>query len=200
MKLKPIYIYPVLILIVVAALIIFSGGESDELKPAPDINMNGQMPDDDVHSNLGGNAPSGGNVSESFRQKMQSLKDKYESAPSDTANSKEYARLLAAAHQPEKAVEIYNEILNADKNRSDIKFELATVYYGLGQYAEAKTEIEEILSRDKNNIMAKYNLGAIEASMGNMDEAKKIWQDLEENYPQTEAGQAASQALKDING
>lgn len=198
MKIKPVYIYVISFVVIVILLVVFTSGGDGTSLPTEEVNPHSQLPDDEIHRNLEGDSPMSGNVSESFRQKMNQLKEGYESNPSDTVNAKEYARMLAAAHQPENAVEIYKGILSRDKNRFDIRFELATVYYNMRQYENAKDEIQKVLEVDNDNLDAKYNLGAIEAAMGNTDKAKEIWNQLVNQYPDSEAARVAEQSLKNL--
>lgn len=193
MKIKPLYIYLSLFVVVIIILVIVSSGGKTEHSL-----HNQAMPQDEIHQNLGG-APGGGNVSSEFKQRMEYLKSTYENNPGDTVNSKEYARLLAAAHKPQEAVEIFLSILNQDKSRDDIRVELATVYYNLNQFENAKNQLEKVLSNNPTSTEVIYNLGAIEATMGNNDRAKEIWEKLVADYPESEAAQFASSALQSLN-
>lgn len=197
MKIKPVYIYLGTFVIVIIALVIMTSGGNPSTS-SKGTSQEQTMPKDDIHQNLG-SAPGGGNVSSEFKQRMENLKSNYETNPKDTVNSKEYARLLAAAHKPEEAVEIFQSILNQDNSRDDIRLELATVYYNLNQYDNAKIQLETILKNNPSSAEVIYNLGAIEASMGNMDKAREIWQKLVADYPESEAAQFASSALQNLN-
>jgi len=197
MKVKPIYIYLGAFIIVVIALVIMTSGGNPSTSSSPDISNQSEMPQDDIHKNLG-NSPGSGNVSSEFKQKMANMKSEYESNPADTVNAKEYARLLAAAHNPEEAVIVYNSILNKDSKRLDIRNELATVYYNLQNFEEAKKQIEAVIKADPEEPGAHYNLGAIEAAQGNIDKANDIWQKVIEQFPNTEAAQLATTSLQKI--
>lgn len=193
MKIKPLYIYLSLFVVVIIILVIISSGGKTERSV-----QNQTMPQDEIHQNLG-SAPGGGNVSSEFKQRMEKLKSNYETNPKDTVNSKEYARLLAAAHKPEESVEIFQSILNLDNARDDIRVELATVYYNLNQYEDAKKQLETVLNNNPSSTEVIYNLGAIEASMGNSEKAREIWEKLVADFPESEAAQFASSALQSLN-
>lgn len=197
MKIKPLFLYLGSILIIVLVILIVDSGNSSTSSNKLETDQQSQMPNDDIHQNLG-NAPGSGNVSKEFKEKMSKLKTEYESNPSDTINSKEYARLLAAAHEPEKSVDVYNSILTIDPERNDIRLELATVYYNLQQYNNAKSEILKVYEEEPNSPGVQYNLGAIEAALGNIDKAKSIWQDVINKYPDSEAAEIASTSLKSL--
>lgn len=193
MKIKPLYIYLSLFVVVIIILVIISSGGKTERSV-----QNQTMPQDEIHQNLG-SAPGGGNVSSEFKQRMEKLKSNYETNPKDTVNSKEYARLLAAAHKPEESVEIFQSILNLDNSRDDIRVELATVYYNLNQYEDAKKQLETVLNNNPSSTEVIYNLGAIEASIGNSEKAREIWEKLVADFPESEAAQFASSALQSLN-
>lgn len=198
MKVKPVYIYLVVFVIVVIALVVITSGGNPSESTTPNVSNQSEMPKDDIHKNLG-NAPGSGNVSSEFKQKMANMKSEYESNPSDTVNAKEYARLLAAAHNPQEAVNVYNSILHKDSKRIDIRIELATVYYNMQKYEEAKKQIEAVIEAVPDESGAYYNLGAIEAAQGNIDKAKEIWQKVVEQFPNTEAANLANTSLQKIN-
>ena len=199
MKIKPVYIYLISFVIIIGIIVIFSTTSNDEGLPTEQVNPHSEMPNDEVHKNLE-DAPGSGNVKSSAREKLELLEDKYNENPSDTANAQEYARMLAAAHQPEKAVEIYEGILSSDENRMDVRFELATVYYNLQKYDEAKEQLQIALNYDPNNLEAKYNLGAIEASQGNKEKAKEYWTDIVENHPESDVANIAKSSLQRLEG
>ncbi len=110
MKFKPIYLYGLLALAVVVILLVFSQTGKQE-KVNLDI-TNKQMPMDDVHKNLNkgldGN-PSGSNVSEEVRHKLDVMKRDVEANPKDTLKLREYADFLTAAHRPDEALVYYQE-------------------------------------------------------------------------------------------
>ncbi|MDZ7763596.1 MAG: tetratricopeptide repeat protein [Melioribacteraceae bacterium] len=195
MKLKPVYIYLSVFVLVIVAIVIFSTND-EQNNPQPNVTQQQTMPQDEIHKNLGS---SPGNVSAEFRQKMERLKDNYESNPDDTVNAIEYARLLAAAHKPNDALNIYQEILKKDNSRDDLRIELATVYYNMQQYLEAKSELEYVLERNPNADDVIYNLGAVEASLGNTEKAKEIWKRLVNDFPNSDAAEFAKQSLENLD-
>lgn len=196
MKIKPIYIYLTALVLIVVTILIFDSQDTTSKNDSTQMQQS-QMPNDDIHQNLGG-APGSGNVSGEFREKMNRLKKDYESNPADTANAKEYARLLAAAHKPYEAIPIYEQILKSYPQRNDIRLELATVYYNKKDFLKAKQEMEIVYENQPNSPDIQYNLGAAEAALGNNEKAKSMWQDVVEKYPGTEAAQIASNSLQSL--
>lgn len=196
MKIKPIYIYLGTFVIVIIALVVMTSGGNPSTS-SMGTPQEQTMPKDDIHQNLG-NAPGSGNVSSEFKQKMANLKSGYENNPADTVNAKEYARLLAAAHKPQEALDVYNGILEINPERVDIRLELATVYYNLKRFSEAKRETEIVLKKNPDSPGVEYNLGAIEAALGNPDKAKEIWEKVISEYPNSEAARIANTSLQNL--
>ncbi len=199
MKLKPIYIYILSFIALVALLVLFTKESNDQGLPTRDVNPNSEMPDDEIHKGMGQGTADGSNVSPEFRQRMANLKSTYEANPSDTASAHEYAMLLAAAHKPNESLEVYRSILEIDPNRVDIRLELATVYYNLQQFENAKMEIVKVIEAEPDAADAKYNLGAVEAALGNNEKAKEIWNDIITTMPNSEAANYAKRSLESLN-
>lgn len=197
MKIRPIHIYLGAFIIIVISLVLMTS-EDTTSSQTPGISNQSQIPQDDIHQNLG-NAPGSGNVSSEFKENMARLKAGYENNPSDTINALEYARLLAAAHKPNDALEVYNKILEFDLGRTDIRLEVATVYYNMQNFTEAKKQMEAVLAKEPNSPDVQYNLGAIEAALGNPARAKEIWEKVVAEYPSSEAAKIASSSLQNLN-
>jgi tetratricopeptide (TPR) repeat protein len=161
--------------------------------------MAGQMPQDEIHKGLshpGMGGPSGTNVSEEVKKKMEILRTEYKINKNDTLKAREYADFLAAAHKPNDAIPVYENILKKNYKRTDIRFSLALVYYNKQDFNKAEELISDVLKYDKNNGQAKYNLGAIAANRGEKDKAKKIWEELIKEQPNTELSSMSQESLK----
>lgn len=197
MKLK--YVYGIVAIIVIAILIIVSQSNDTTVTSGEEITSEKNIPDDDVHNNLGNSkVPGKENVSEEFRHRMEMLKKTVEENPKDTIKLKEYADLLAASHMHKESIEYYNKILSITPRRIDIIFSLSFVYYSLGQFSDALQQTEKILEIDSENSNALYNLGAINASAGNKADAKAIWQKLVDQHPDDDIGIKAFNSIKQL--
>jgi tetratricopeptide (TPR) repeat protein len=196
MKLKPLYIYIGVFVIALIALVLFDSKnqpEISDLKSSSD-----QMPNDEIHKGIEGKTPSAGNVSESFKQKMNDLKEQVEANPNDTAKVKEYADLLSASHKPDEAIEQFESILAKDGKRIDILLPLVYLYFTKQNIPKAEEYTKRVLAINPNHAQAHYNLGALEATKGNSDKAKEIWEMIVKKYPNTEAAHIAEQSLKQL--
>lgn len=196
MKIKPLYIYLIGFALIIGAIVIFSPSGNGEPQTT---SMNSQMPDDDVHRGMKGKmgeGPSKSNLNQDVLNKMKMLEEAIAENPSDTATVKEYADMLAGGHEPDKALELYDKILDVDPHRNDVLFMKTFVYYNKKDLAKAEEITKYILSYDSDNLEAKYNLGAIAVAKGDKDSAKEIWEGLVKNYPGTKTAEVATSSLK----
>jgi len=127
---------------------------------------------------------------------MEQLKKATEENPDDTLALREYADFLSQAHKQNNAIELYNRILKKDNKRTDIRFNVALIYYQKQDYATAEKIINEVFAYDKKNVQAKYNLGAISATKGDNDAAKKYWNEVIKQSPNSQLASMAEEALK----
>lgn len=196
MKFKPIYLYGLVIIIAAVTLIIVT--QSSDGGTKTDNITNKQMPDDNIHKNLGHGMmqnPSGANVSEEVKQKLDLMKKEVESNPTDTIKIREYADLLAAAHRPDEAISYYERIIQKDKSRKDIYFAIAFVYYNQKDFVKAEEVTREMSRLFPDDAMVNYNLGAIEATKGNKEKAREIWNKLIKDYPNDKTSELAKNSL-----
>jgi len=199
MKLKPIYIYLSVIIVALITLVIISN--SDDNTKVEKAVSNSNIPADENRNSFEGQSnigPSGSNVSSTIRTKMNDLDEYVTANPNDTLKVKEYADLLAVAHNQEKALLLYNSILDIDPNRTDILTNLAIMYYNKNDFIESKIYNEKILKIDPKHAEAKYNLGVIEAKIGDVEAAKKQWNDLLTNHPNTKMSDMAKESLEQL--
>jgi len=199
MKFKPIYFYAGLIIIVIAYLIISTGNNRNSV--VSNNIQDQEMPQDDIHKGMtppGQSSPNKGNVSASVLKKLEILKEDYEKNPLDTAKIKAYADFLLSAHQTENAIPLYKKLLKIHPRDNDSHFVLASIYYNKHDLISAEKEMNLILAYDKSNPQAQYNKGAITAGKGNKLAAEKIWRNVVNKYPGTDAAKLAQNALDKI--
>ena len=197
MKIKPLYIYVGVFAVFIAAFIIFSDKGNINTNPHEGLE---QMPNDEIHQGIGsGDNPSSSNVTENARKKIEELKAAYEKNPSDTAKARDYANILTMAHQPDKAIEIYEKILKAGPKRSDIMLELTFLYFNKGDLDKAENYTKSMLAINPNNPYAVYNLGIIAHAKGNFDMAKKQFEETIKKFPGMQVAKDAQQLLDEID-
>jgi len=198
MKLKPVYLYGVVVIIAAITLFVVTRGGSDE-KSNVDI-KNKQMPNDDVHKNFnhGMGNPNSDNVSEEVKHKLDVMKKDVEAHPNDTLKLREYADFLFSAHRPEEALNYYQMILQKDGKRKDIYFAITFVYYNQKNLVKAEEITRKMSELFPDDVMVQYNLGAIEATKGNKDKAREIWEKLINSHPNDKTTELAKNSLKKL--
>jgi tetratricopeptide (TPR) repeat protein len=190
MKFKPIYLYGILTIVVIAVLIIVSVQENSS---STDISISNDqtMPDDDVHKQLKNqmnNSPGKENVSEEYNNKLADLKDAVDKNPDDTLAIRIYANFLSASHNMNEAIPLYEKILEINPKRADIYFSLALIYYNKQDLLKCEEVNNKVLSFDPKNQMALYNLGAIAATQGKKEKAKEFWNKVISINAESETG------------
>lgn len=203
MKLKPIYIYLTIFVVFIISIVLFSNS-TKKSNLTDNQQMNGQMPEDDVHKNLksqgNGDAPSASNVMKEAIERMNKLKEEVNKNPNDTLKLREYADMLTLAHKPDEAIEYYSKILKFDPKRIDVLLQLTYVYFNKGDLDKALEYTNKALQVDKNNLIANYNLGAVLNAKGDKRQAIIIWKNLAQKYPNTDVGHIAKESAKQLEG
>jgi Flp pilus assembly protein TadD len=197
MKIKPIYIYAAVIVVAILLLIIFT----TNTEKTPDTSLN-QMPQDEIHKGLmskGQGGPSGSNVSEEIRKKMESLKEGYESDPNDTIKIRQYADFLSMAHKQNDAITLYEKILNKDPKRTDVRLKLSLLYFHRQDLVAAEKVLNDVFKYDKNNARAKFNLAIIIANKGDKEKAKNLLNEIIKENPNSELAKMSEETLRSIS-
>lgn len=205
MKIKPLYIYSSIIILAIVFLIVSSreSGSSNSMNN-PHGNMMGDeankgMPNDDVHKGLSGSGnPSGGNVSDNIKHMMAKMEEQYKANPDDTLKAREYADFLTSAHQSDKAIPIYEKLLDKAPKRTDIRFALAYIYFTRQDFGKSEQVINQVLAYDKNNLHAKFNKGLILVTRGEKEKGKALWQEVVNASPNSSIASKTKEALKEL--
>jgi tetratricopeptide (TPR) repeat protein len=198
MKTKALYIYAGAVIIIILAIFLFSQ-KSDEPTVDEDITENQTIPNDSIHNPHGGKEmPNAENIRPDFMERFNELKEKHESDQSDTAVAREYAGMLSQAHRKGQAIELYLSILKKDPERTDLLMALAYEYYEIRQLDNAEDVTNRLISLNSENTQAIYNLGSISIARGDTSKAIKIWQDLLNKYPDSEAAKVAENSLSKL--
>lgn len=197
MKFSAKLFYPAFLLILIVGVVLVTQFEKDKASTPLSELTEKQIPNDDVHKGMGNpNSPSGANVNESFKQQLESLKNKVESNPNDTLSMREYADLLTESHKAKDAIPYYEKILKVNPKRSDVLFNLSIIAFNGGELKKAEDYTKQILSFEKNNDQALYNLGAIEAAKGDRNKAKQLWEDIIKKFPGTPTAELAKSSIE----
>lgn len=192
---KPLYFYGLLLLIIIIILYLSTGSNNSSSKLTSSNVAENNLPDDQIHKNLGTQQPGKSNVNSDVLKKLDDMKKLADTEPADTLKIREYADFSLAAHKPDEAIKYYRKILNINKKRKDILESLTLAYYNKGDLKNAEETILQSLKLFPDDPESKYNLGAIEATKGNFDKAREIWTKLIQKYPNTQISDLAKNSL-----
>ncbi|MBT8387384.1 MAG: tetratricopeptide repeat protein [Ignavibacteria bacterium] len=198
MKFKPLYFYGLVLVAAVIILVVVTQQNNVEEQLSENKISTEEMPQDDIHSQLGegDNSPGKQNVSEEYHKKLENLRKTIEQNPNDTLAIRQYADFLAAAHQTDEAISNYNKILNINPSRIDILFNISFIYYNLGNMEKSDEYNNRVLVLQPENVSALYNKGAISATRGDTETAKEIWNRIVKEFPESETTALAKQSLE----
>lgn len=197
MKFKPVYLYGLVFIALAVFLVIMSEMNGNTSEPNSELTQE-NMPKDDIHSqfqNPASTEPNKENVNADFHQHLETLKKAVKDNPNDTTKIRVLADFLSAAHKSDEAIGYYNQILNIDPARKDIRFSLSFIYYTRGDLTACEEQNNKVLEFHPDDEMALYNLGAIAATKGNKVKAKELWEKIISKNPHSETGKLASESL-----
>ncbi len=195
LRFKPYYLYGLVLIIIIVILYFSSESNNPSSKLTSSNIAENNLPNDEMHKNLGMQQPGKSNVNSDIYKKMNELKKNADSSPTDTLKIREYADFLLAAHKPDEAITYYNKILKINKKRKDILTDITLAYYNKGDFKSAEETVLQTLKLYPDDPEVNYNLGVIKASTGNADKAREIWKRIIEKYPDSEISNLAKNSL-----
>jgi tetratricopeptide (TPR) repeat protein len=139
--------------------------------------------------------PSADNVSQGYFQQVKQLKEYLNTHPQDTTHILRLARLYQDGHQPELAVNYYEQYLRVRPDHMQSWLDLANCYGMLKNWSKAMYATRTALRKHPQQISARYNLGAIYANLGKMDSARVVWQAVAADDSDPHVQQMAQQSL-----
>ena len=198
---KTYLIIGAVIVIGIAAILVFSGGEEEQ--PASTAAMPPGHPDvgqmDPSGAEAASGQPSKANVRQEFLHALEQLKTKVDKAPArDTSGVLQLARMLFDSHKMTEAIPYFERYLAVDKRNTTVMLDLSIAYYSVKEPGKAMDITEHILKLEPRNTTAMYNVGALHAEAGRKAEAKQAWQSLIAGYPNSEDAARAKEAMKKL--
>ncbi|MCK9279845.1 MAG: tetratricopeptide repeat protein [Melioribacteraceae bacterium] len=197
MKLKPIYIYSIVIIIAVVVIAMFSSNIFESENPAG--TSDSQMPNDATHQSMRGKMPSGENVDQTAMQKLQQLEKEVEANPNDTLKMKKLSTYYAIGHQKEKAITLLEKVLAKGPDRLDILQGLTYLEYMQKNFSKAEFYNNKVYKLTNGSLESQLNIAVIEEGKGNTDKAKNLYQSLIKKNPNTEVAKMAQSSLDRLN-
>jgi hypothetical protein len=94
-----------------------------------------------------------------------------------------------------EAIGQYTEALKLQES-PDVRCDLGTCYFEMGQYDEALREFKNVLAAHPEHANAAFNLAMVCEAKGDIAEAVRQWAELARKQPDTEAGKQAKLAVE----
>ena len=82
-----------------------------------------------------------------------------------------------------RAIDIFTEVINLDKNWAEAWNKRATVFYLIGEFQESQNDIDKVLALEKRHFGALAGQGLVNIQLKNYEKAIRSYQKAQEIYP-----------------
>ena len=82
-----------------------------------------------------------------------------------------------------KAIDIFTEVINLDKNWAEAWNKRATVFYLIGEFQESQNDIDKVLTLEKRHFGALAGQGLVNIQLKNYEKAIRSYEQAQEIYP-----------------
>ncbi len=106
------------------------------------------------------------------------------------------AVMYSIAQSYAKAKTYYEMHLAVEPDNRDIKIALALTNHSLQESERAVALLQEVLDAEPNYVFALFYMAQVQADLHNHDEADRYWQQIVDEYPNTEFAKLAKERLE----
>jgi len=82
-----------------------------------------------------------------------------------------------------KAIEVFTEVINLDKNWAEAWNKRATVLYLIGEFQDSQNDIDKVLALEKRHFGALAGQGLVNIQLKNYEKAIRSYEQAQEIYP-----------------
>ena len=82
-----------------------------------------------------------------------------------------------------KAIDVFTEVINLDKNWAEAWNKRATVYYLIGKFQDSQNDINKVLELEKRHFGALAGQGLVNIQLKNYEKAIRSYEQAQEIYP-----------------
>ena len=100
--------------------------------------------------------------------------------------------------QPNRAREIFTEVINLDENWAEAWNKRATVLYMLGEYQKSQDDIDKVLELEPRHFGALAGQGMVNIKLKNYEKAVKSYEEAKKIYPSMKSPNIMIEQLKKI--
>lgn len=117
-------------------------------------------------------------------KQVEPMKAQLKHAASDESLLAKIGNIYYDAHQPDVAVEYYQQVLKYNSKNISVRSDMASSYYYMGDADRAIRELQTILKSEPNHPQALFNLGMIRwKAKLDINGAMQAWERLLKNNP-----------------
>ena len=97
-----------------------------------------------------------------------------------------------------KAIEVFTEVINLDKNWAEAWNKRATVFYLIGEFQDSQNDIDKVLALEKRHFGALAGQGLVNIQLKNYEKAIKSYEQAQEIYPAMKSPKIMIKQIKEL--
>ena len=190
-------------LVVVAIVVVgtMSGGSTPQSSGVPEAGAT-SLPSGHPSIEAGGDAAGQGSSTATgdAAAMISKLEKELAKDPADTKTALALADAYLSADQPEKALKLYNDIIDREPGNLAARAQQALALHATGDDERALAILEDVIVSAPDNQTAHYNLAIIYFSQGKAAQAKQEWEKAAATDPTSRLGASAQYFVDMMEG
>ena len=110
----------------------------------------------------------------------------------------EEGSMFVRNQQPNRARDIFTEVIKLDENWAEAWNKRATVLYILGEYQKSQEDIDKVLELEPRHFGALAGQGLVNIKLKNYEKAIRSYEEAQEIYPSMKTPDAMIKQMKEI--
>jgi len=110
----------------------------------------------------------------------------------------EEGSMFVRNQQPNRARDIFTEVIKLDENWAEAWNKRATVLYILGEYQKSQDDIDKVLELEPRHFGALAGQGMVNIKLKNYEKAIRSYEEAQEIYPSMKTPEAMIKQMKEI--
>ena len=110
----------------------------------------------------------------------------------------EEGSMFVRNQQPNRARDIFTEVIKLDENWAEAWNKRATVLYMLGEYQKSQDDIDKVLELEPRHFGALAGQGLVNIKLKNYEKAIRSYEEAQEIYPSMKTPDVMIKQLKEI--
>ena len=106
--------------------------------------------------------------------------------------------MFVSNQQPNRARDIFTEVIKLDENWAEAWNKRATVLYMLGEYQKSQEDIDKVLELEPRHFGALAGQGMVNIKLKNYEKAIRSYEEAQEIYPSMKTPDAMIKQMKEI--